>query len=354
MTKDSRSFLEALMAAPSPSGFEQPAQRVVRERVAAWADEVRTDVHGNVIAVKNPGGSPRVMLAGHCDQIGFMVQHITDEGYLKFAVIGGVDGPVLAGAQVVVHSAPSPVPGVIGRKPIHLMKPEERDKAKCEITEMFIDIGAKDKKQAQKMAQVGDAVTFALGMSDLGNDRVAGAGFDDKVGAFVVMEVLRLLKRRDIPCALHCVSTVQEELGLRGAATSAFGIDPQVGIAVDVTHASDYPGVDSAVCGDIKLGAGPTVARGPNINPVVGDLLLRTARERKLPHQVEPCPRGTGTDANAIQITRAGVAAGLVSIPSRYMHTPVEVVSLGDLENAAKLLAQTVAQIDEGTDFTPG
>lgn len=353
MTRDSRSFLEALMAAPSPSGFEQPAQRVVRERAAAWADEVRTDVHGNVIAVKNPAGTPRVMLAGHCDQIGFMVQHITDEGYLKFAAIGGVDGPVLAGAQVVVHSGAGPVPGVVGRKPIHLMKPEERDKAKCEITEMFIDIGAKDKKQAQEMAQVGDAVTFALGMRDLGNDRVVGAGFDDKVGSFVVMEVLRLLKNREVSCALFCVSTVQEELGLRGAATSAYGIDPQVGIAVDVTHASDYPGVDCALCGEIKLGGGPAVARGPNINPVVGDLLLRTARERKLPFQVEPCPRGTGTDANAIQITRAGVAAGLVSIPNRYMHTPVEVVSLGDLTAAAKLLAETVAQIDESMDFTP-
>ena len=341
------------MAAPSPSGFEQPAQRVVRERMGAWAEEVRTDVHGNVIAVKNPGGSPRVMLAGHCDQIGFMVQHITDEGFLKFAVIGGVDGPVLAGAQVVVHTVTGPVPGVIGRKPIHLMKPEERDKAKCDVTEMFIDIGAKDKKQAQEMTQVGDAATFALGMRDLGNDRVVGAGFDDKVGAFVVMEVLRLLKKRKVACALFCVSTVQEEVGLRGASTSAFGIDPQVGIAVDVTHASDYPGVDCAVCGDIKLGAGPAVARGPNINPVVGDLLLTTAREGKLPHQVEPCPRGTGTDANAMQITRSGVAIGLVSIPNRYMHTPVEVVSLGDLMTAVKLLAEVVAQIDESMDFTP-
>ena len=353
MTKDSLSFLEVLLAAPSPSGFEQPVQRVVRARAEQFADEVRTDVHGNVIAVKNPGGSPRVMLAGHCDQVGLMIQHITDEGYLKFATIGGIEGVILAGSRVVVHAAKGPVPGVIGRKPIHLLTPEERTKAKTEIEDMFIDIGAKDKKAAQRLVEVGDCATYPLGMDRLDKDAVVAAGFDDKVGSFVVMEVLRRLKDRKIPCALYSVSTVQEELGLRGAQTSAFGIDPLVGIAVDVTHASDYPGIDSAKSGEIKLGGGPTIARGPNINPTLGELLVRTAKTHKVSFQVEPCPRGTGTDANAIQITRAGVAAALVSIPNRYMHTPVEVVSLKDLDAASKLLAETVAKIDDKLDFTP-
>ncbi len=353
MKKDALGFLQALIASPSPSGFEQPAQRVVRERAARFADEVRSDLHGNVIAVKNPGGSPRVMLAGHCDQVGLMVQYITDTGYLKFAAIGGIDGPVLAGARVVVHTRKGPLPGVIGRKAIHLMTPEERQKGKADLEDMFVDIGARDKKAAEKLVEVGDCMTFALVMDRLGDDLAAAAGFDDKVGSFVAMEVLRLCDKRQLSCALYCVSTVQEELGLRGAQTSAYGIDPLVGIAIDVTHATDCPGVDSGKCGEIKLGGGPAIARGPNINPHVGELLVSTAKAHKLPFQVEPCPRGTGTDANAIQVTRSGVAAGLVSIPNRYMHTPVEVISLSDLENAAVLLAETVCQIDDRLDFTP-
>jgi len=351
--KDSVNFLKALMEAPSPSGFEQPAQRVVRDRIAGLADEVRTDVHGNVIAVKNPGGSPRVMLAGHCDQVGMMIQHITDDGYLKFASIGGIDATVLAGAQVVVYGEKGPVRGVVGRKPVHLMKPEDRGKASIAIESLFIDIGAKDKKTAEKLVQIGDCATYPLGMHELDGDLRVSAGFDDKVGSFVVMEVLRILKDRKINCALYCVSTVQEELGLRGAHTSAFGIDPLVGIAVDVTHATDYPDVDGSATGVINMGEGPAIARGPNINPQVGKLLLDTAKAKRIPYQVEPAPRSTGTDANAIQVTRAGVAAGLVSIPNRYMHTPVEVVHLDDLVNASELLAETVVQIDEKMDFIP-
>ncbi len=354
MTKDSLQFLGNMMAAPSPSGFEQPVQRVVRERVAKFADEVRGDLHGNLIAAVNPTGSPRVMLAGHCDQVGLMVQHITDDGYLNFATVGGVDAIILAGQRVWVHNREAgAVRGVIGRKPVHLMSPEEREGAKVKLESLFIDIGAKDKKAAKKLVQVGDAVTYQLGMEELDGDLVMGAGFDDKVGVFVVMEVLRLLKKRKISCAVYGVSTVQEELGLRGAQTSAYSIDPLVGIAIDVTHATDYAGVDAARCGEIKMGEGPTIARGPNINPIVGDMLIDAAKGAKIPYQAEPCPRGTGTDANAIQISRSGVAAGLVSIPNRYMHTPVEIVSVKDLENAAKLIAEMVAGIDDSMDFRP-
>jgi endoglucanase len=353
MKKDALAFLEQLLEAPSPSGFEQPAQRVVRARMEGVADEVRTDVHGNVIAVKNPTGSPRVMLAGHCDQVGLMIQHITAEGYLKFATIGGIEGTILAGASVIVYGPHGPVRGVIGRKPIHLLTAEERDKARTDIDSLFIDIGAKDKKAAEKHVQIGDCATFELGMKHLGKDLVVAPGFDDKVGAFVVMEVLRALKNKKLSCALYSVSTVQEEVGLRGAHTSAFGIDPLVGIAVDVTHATDYPGIDGSKTGEIKIGAGPAIARGPNINPVVGELLLEVARSEKIPYQVEPAPRGTGTDANAIQLTRSGVAAGLVSIPNRYMHTAVEVVSLEDLDHAVALLAETVARIGPDMHFTP-
>lgn len=353
MRQESLEFLKQLIETPSPSGFEQPAQRVVRDYIAPYADELRTDVHGNVIAVKNPDGYPRVMLAGHCDQIGMMVQHITDDGYLYIAAIGGIDAAVMAGIPVVVHNERGSIIGVIGRRPIHLMKADERDKAKLDLSEMFIDIGAKDKDEAKTRVEIGDPVTFHLHMDMLMGGLVAGPGFDDKVGSFVVAETLRLLEKRKLHCAVYAVSTVQEELGLRGARTSAYGIDPQIGIAVDVTHGTDYPGCDCKKTGECTLGEGPTIARGPNINPVLRKLMQETADKKKIKWQPEPEPRATGTDANSIQISRAGVATGLVSIPNRYMHTPVEIVHLGDLEHAARLIAETCAKITEEMDFTP-
>ncbi len=353
MRKESLSLLEQLIVTPSPSGFEQPVQRLLREAVSDWVDEVRTDLHGNLIAVKNPGAEPRVMLAGHCDQIGFMVQHITDEGFIRFSAIGGVDATLVPGSRVKIWAEEGPVVGVIGKKPIHLLEPEERNKPEIKINKLWIDIAAEDKDDALKRLQIGDCITFDLQMEKLSDDLVAAPAFDDKAGAFVVMDVLRILRRRKIDCSLHSVSTVQEEIGLRGARTSAFGIDPLVGIAIDVTHASDYPEADKSKTGEIKLGEGPVIAKGANINPTVLKLLVEAAESNDIPYQLEAAPRATGTDANAIQITRCGVAAGLISIPNRYMHTQVEVVSLADLENAALLLAETVARIDQTIDFTP-
>ncbi len=353
MRKESLEFLKELIAAPSPSGFEQPAQAVVRARMDQYADEISTDVHGNVMVVKNPDHPFRVMLAGHCDQVGMMVQHINDEGYLYFAAIGGVDPVIIIGTSVWVHGANGPVRGVIGRKPIHLLSADERSNPKLSVDKLFIDIGAKDRKAAEKLVGLADAITYASEFAELDADLVVAPGFDDKTGIFVIMEAFRTLAKRNLDCGLYAVSTVQEELGLRGARTSAFAIDPAVGIAVDVTHASDYPGCEKTRQGDIKIGGGPTIAIGANINPPLGRLLVDTAVAKKIPYQIDPAPRGTGTDANVIQVSRAGVAAALVSVPNRYMHTPVEVISLGDLANASKLLAETVAQISPEMDFTP-
>lgn len=352
MRKDSVQFLQDLIAAPSPSGFEQPAQKVVRSRVEPFADEISVDLHGNLIAVKNPSGQPRVMLAGHVDQIGMMVMHITDDGYLRVQAIGGIDEAHLIGSRVWVHTKSGPIAGVIGRTAIHILPSDQRRRVP-EIHELWVDIGAKDRKAAEKIVRIGDPVVWQDGFMRLQRDFVAAAGFDDKVGSFVVMEALRLAAKHKLACALYAVSTVQEELGLRGARTSAFGIDPLVGIAVDVTHATDYPGSSKDRQGDIKLGAGPVIERGANINPVLFDLMVETAEKEKIRYQLAGAPRATGTDANAIQITRAGVAAGLISIPNRYMHSPVEVVALSDLDNAAKLLAATVARITPKLDFTP-
>jgi len=352
MQKDALRFLQDLIEAPSPSGYEQPAARVVRRRMKKIADEIRTDVHGNTICVLNPRGKVRIMLAGHCDQIGFMVKHVTDEGFITFAAIGGFDENIVAGQRVRIHTASGPVDGVIGKKPIHLMDPEERKKP-AEIKGLWIDIGATSGEEARGIVQIGDPITFDLVFRPLRNGRLAAPGFDDKMGTFVVMEAMRLLKKARIEAALYAVATVQEEIGLRGAKTSAFGIDPHVGIACDVDFASDHPTVDKKVVGDVALDKGPVIARGANINPVVFDLLVKAARSAKIPYQVSGAPRATGTDANFIQLTRAGVATGLVSVPNRYMHTPIEVISTKDLENTAKLLAAFVRKVTAKTDFVP-
>lgn len=352
LRKESYDFLKALQETPSPSGFEQPVQRIVRKRMKTFAGRIETDVHGNVVVGLNPKGSPRVMLAGHCDQIGLMVNYIDDNGYIFVLAIGGLDPSVLPGSRVVVHTKHGPVDAVIGRKPVHVLKPEERG-AKLELRELWVDIGAKNKKETEQVVSIGDPITFRLEMVHLGNDLVTSPAFDNKCGTFVVMEALRLCSIKRIKCALFAVSTVQEEVGLRGARTSCYGVDPQVGIAVDVTHATDYPDIDKRINGDIKIGSGPTISTGANINPPLEALLVKTAKAQRIPIQREAAPGGTGTDANAIQLSRSGVATALVSIPNRYMHTPVEIVSLSDLEAAAKLIAETVAAIDGKSKFIP-
>jgi len=352
MRKEAVDLLKRMVQAPSPSGFEQPVQKIVRAEMAKFCDEVRTDVHGNVIGVLNPQGKPRVMLAGHCDEIGMMVTHVDEQGFIYFAAIGGVDANILPALRLVVHGQHGPVTGVVGRKPIHLMDEQDR-KAGAKIDSLWLDIGARHRKDALKRVAVGDPITFAPGFDLLTDDLAASRGFDDKVGAFVVMETLRLLKRRKLQAAVFGVSTVQEELGLRGAKTSAFGIGPDVGIAVDVGFASDFPGSAKKRTGEASLAKGPILHRGANINPVVERRLRDACKKAKIAYQLTAEPRGTGTDANAIQISRAGVAAGLISIPNRYMHTPVEMVSLKDLGHAAKLLATFCAGLTERTSFIP-
>jgi len=293
------------------------------------------------------------MFAGHCDEIGFMVIYIDDQGFLYFGSIGGFDESIIPGRRVTVHSENGPVPGVIGKAPVHLIKQEDRKKA-SKIEDLWIDIGAKDKKEAESLVSIGDPVTYTDDFMELKTGLAVARAFDNRIGSFIVAEVLRELSRsKTLKASVHSVSTVQEEIGLRGARTSAYGIEPKVGIATDVTFATDQPGVEKKQVGDIKLGKGPVIARGPNINPRVFDLLVRTAKKKKIPYQTEGIPRGTGTDANVIQITKAGVAAGLVSVPVRYMHTPVETLDLRDAENAVKLMASFAEALTPDTDFTP-
>lgn len=353
MNSESKKFLYKLLATPSPTGFEQPVQRVVRERMSSYAELLETDLHGNLIAGINTKAARKVMLAGHCDQIGFMVRHITDDGYIYVSALGGPDPVVLPGTHVTIHARGGGVTGVIGRKPIHKQKPEERGQGKVNIDDLWIDIGAPSKKDAEKLLEIGDPVTFRLGVAELGKDLICSPGLDDKVGLFVVMEALRLCAGARLSVGLYAVSTVQEEVGLRGAITSAFGIAPEVGIAVDVTFATDNPGQDDKKQAPCVLGKGPTIARGPNTNPVVGKRLVEAARKARVPYQLVPSARVAGNDAAAIQVSRGGVAASAIGIPNRYMHTQVEVCSLKDLENAARLLAAFVKDIGARTSFKP-
>lgn len=352
MHEASHTFLRQLLETPSPSGFERPIQDVVRAWAGPYADEVRTDRHGNVIAVRNPGGQPRIMLAGHCDQIGLMVQHIDDNGFLYVQPIGGWDMQMLLGQNLTVWTRNGPVHGVVARRAPHLLTAEERNKVP-QFQDVWIDIGVRDRKEAESLITSGDPVTVDLGYRELRNRIAAAPAMDDKVGVWTVMETLRLLHGRSMQAAVYCVSTVQEEIGLRGATTSAYGIHPTVGIAVDVCHATDTPGNDKKQIGDTRLGSGPALFRGPNINPRVFERLESTANAHEIPVQVRGAPRATGTDANVIQLSRDGVATGLVGIPNRYMHSPVELVCLDDLDKAARLLAEFCASMTPSLDWTP-
>jgi endoglucanase len=328
-------------------------QRYVREYVKDFADEVRTDLHGNVIVAKNPDAPLRVMLAGHCDQIGLIVQHVDDEGFIYVQPIGGWDPIMLIGQRMTVWTEAGPVFGVIARKPIHLLSEEDRKQAP-KMKDLWLDIGAANKEAAQKMVRIGDPVTVELSFRQMPNNQAVAPAMDDKTGCWVAVEALRRACRGDrLRCGLYAVSTVQEELGLRGAKTSAFGVDPHVGVAIDVTHATDCPTVEKKEEGDVRLGKGPVIHRGPNMNHKVVARLIEAAEKNQIAYQLAACGKATGTDANAIQVNRSGVAAGLISIPNRYMHSPVEMISLDDLDRAADLLARFVEGLDANSEFTP-
>ena len=352
MNPDSKEFLRQLVETPSPSGYEHNVQKLVRDRIAPWCDDVRTDVMGNVFGVCNPKGRPRIMLAGHCDQIGFIVQYITDEGFLHVEPIGGVDPVVATSQRVVIMTRKGLVPGAVGRKAIHLMDDEDKKKVP-KIFDLYVDIGAENKYDALKLVSYGDAGVFLQPYVELANDRVVSMAFDNKMGTWIVTEVLRLLHTQKFEASVIGVSTVQEEIGLRGAHTSAFSSEAEVGIALDVAHGTDTPGIEKKRAGDFRVGSGPIVARGANINPRVFELMMKTAEDEGITVQVASAPRGTGTDANAMQLARGGMATGLLSVPLRYMHTPNELLALQDLDDTARLLAAFCMRLQRDHDFTP-
>ena len=350
MRDASYEFLKKLLSTPGPSGYEGAAAGVWREEAEQFA-EVRGDRMGNSFATLNTGGSPRVMLAGHIDEIGVMVTHIDDQGLLRFTGVGGWDPQVLVGQRIRLQTKNGEVMGVIGKKAIHVMEAEERKKV-SEIKSLWIDIGAKDGDEAKGMVRVGDVGVLDQDLIELPNGRIASRSVDNRMGAFVVLEALRLLSEEEnVNAEVVAVACVQEEIGLYGARGAAFGLDPDAAIAVDVTHATDTPGVSKDENGDHALGSGPVIKRASNLSPVVSEGIIAAAESENIAYTLEADSRSTGTDADAIQFTRAGIATSVISCPNRYMHSPNEVVDIQDVENVARLIAAYIKTLDADTDF---
>jgi endoglucanase len=355
MQTSSYEFLKRLLDAPGPSGFETAAARVWRAEAQGFADGVTVDVAGNSAASLG-GGAPRVMLAGHVDEIGVMITHVDEEGFLYIDGIGGGDAQVLVGQRIRFLTRLGHVVGVVGKKPIHLMKTEEKEKA-TRLQDLWVDIGAPDRAAAlERGVRVGDPGVVDCGLVELGHGLIASRAVDNRIGAFVVLEVLRLLHTGERPAAeVVAVATTQEEIGYSGggARVSAFKLDPQVAIVVDVTFATDAPGIDKKQVGERKIGSGPVLARGSAIHPLVFERLAETAEAEGIPYSIQASPKFTSTDADAIYLSGHGVATGVISVPNRYMHSPNEVVSMADLDATVRLIAAFCRGLDADTSFVP-
>jgi putative aminopeptidase FrvX len=353
LSPSSLAFLKRLLDTPAPSGYEAAAARVWREEAETFADVVTTDVVGNTMAEVNPGGSPTIMIDGHIDEIGLIVQYIDDDGFIYPSAIGGWDPQVLVGQRIRFLGREGDVIGVIGKKPIHLMKVTERDAA-SKITDLWIDIGAANRAEAEARISIGDAGVIDSKTMDFPNDRIVSRSIDDRIGAFVALEALRRYAQKPGSARVVAAATTQEEIAWRGggAIVCTNSIKPQMALVIDVTFATDHPSVEKKEIGDHKIGGGPVLTRGSLISPVVFDLLRTTAEAQSIKYSVHAAGRDTSTNADAIHIAREGVATALVSIPNRYMHSPNELVSLHDVDNTATLLAEVCRAVKPETDFT--
>ncbi len=345
-------FLLELLRSRSPTGSEHEAATVVEKYVGSSADSIARDHLGNRIATFG-SGERTLMYAAHSDEIGLIISYIDESGFLFFDTLGGHDNVMLSGRRVAIMTRNGYVYGVTGKRAIHLMDAKER-KEVPETHQIWIDIGADSREEVEKLVEIGDPVVYDVAVRKLANGKCAARAFDDRAGCYVIFEVLRRLKAEGAKpeFKIATVATSQEEIGTRGAIPSAFAVNPDVAIAVDVTHATDFPTCDKRKFGSIKLGAGPVIARGPNINPKVFDRLVACAKAANIPYQVEAESRPTGTDARVLQVSRGGVAAGLVSVPLRYMHTPGEVADLKDLEMCVRLLKEFALSLKNSDDFT--
>lgn len=351
MIESAREFLQQILKTPSPAGYEVPVQDVVRQHAISFADEVSMDVHGNVIASLNPGASLQVVLASRCDQIGMVVSYIDEKGYLYARSIGECEPQQLIGQRMTVWTKSGPVAAAITRKPIHLLdKQETRQTVKLE--ELWLDTGAKDQDEAKDIVSIGDPVTFELRYRQMRNDVSSSPGMANKAALWVVIEALRRVRRQSRATAVNAVSGVQEEIGLRDGPNTWRNPTPQVGIAVDVTHATDCPTIDERQWGEVKLGGGPVIYRGPNMNAALSTCLMKTADTSGIPYQLGAIGQTIPSGRRTIRISQLGGASGLIGIPTRYMHSAVESISLKDIDWAADLLAKFSDDLSGEEDFT--
>lgn len=408
MKKKQVKFLKQLVETASPTGFEENVAELIRQQLSSVADEIQTDTMGSVHAILkgtteladekiqadilqrqaeatnfgedyeyvstygasygnmtypsssdleemgfSKNGALTFMLSAHMDEVGLMVTYISDEGYCYVSSLGGVDAAVLPGMRVDVHTKDGILRGVVGRKPIHLIEADER-KSVTPLDKLVIDLGLPADK-VKRAVRIGDPITFGTNFERIGNNMAVSKSFDDKCGVYVACRVMERLSEQGRARATFVAAiTVQEEIGTRGAITSAHSLNPDVAIAFDVTHATDYPGIDKTKHGNIVCGCGPVIARGPNINPLVFDRLVAAAEAEGIDYQLEAEPSVTGTDARSIQIAQGGIPTGLISIPLRYMHTPSEIIDLRDLEGAIKLITRFVMDLQDDSTFIPG
>ena len=353
MNKRSLQFLETLVNTPSPSGHESRGLRVWMDYVSQYADETYSDAYGNCVAVLNKGGGPRLMLAGHADEIGMTVNFIDDDGYVYVRRLGGTNPAITRAQRVIIHSRKGPVKGVVGSVAPHLMRTDTGAPKVPKIHELFIDIGVDSRKAAEKLVRVGDPITLNDQFEFLRDDLVVARAFDNRVGTWAVAETLRLLKtgRVKLNAEVCVVANTMEEVGLFGARQIAYSLHPDVALVMDVTHATDYPTVDKRQHGDIKVGQGPTVTHGNCNHPEVIKRVEQVAKRLKINLQHEAISSTSGTDTDAVFWTRGGIPSGLISLPNRYMHSPVEVVSLKDLEQIPQLMAGFAKSLKKGEQF---
>ena len=353
MREASVEFLKKLVNTPSPVGHEARGQRVWLDYAKQFADETFSDAYGNCVAVLNKGGSPRVMLAGHADEIAMAVNYIHEDGYLYVRKMGGVDPAITKAQRVTIHTRTGPVKGVVGNVAPHLMK-EEKDAKVPKMHDLFIDIGAKNRDEAKTLVRIGDPITLVDEFDLLRNDLAIARAFDNRIGTFAVAEALRLLKESGggkLQAEICAVSNVQEEVGLLGARQIAYSLKPDIALVVDVTHGTDYPNINKHQHGDVRLGEGPAITHGGCNHPDVVARLESIAEEQKIPLQHEAMSNSSGTDTDVIFWTRGGIASALISLPNRYMHSPVEMVSLKDLEMIPRLMAGFALSLKKGEEF---
>jgi endoglucanase len=351
MRAQSLDFLKTLINTPSPVGHETRGLRVWLDYVAPFADETFSDAYGNCVAVLNKGGSPRIMLAGHADEIAMSVNYIDNEGFIYVRKMGGIDPAITRAQRVLIHTRGGPVKGVVGNVAPHLKKDDDAKAPK--IHDLFIDIGVASRDEAAKLVRIGDPITLADEFELLRNDLAVARAFDNRIGTFAIAETLRLLKsgKHKMHCEVCAVANVQEEVGAFGARQIAYTLKPDIALVVDVTHATDYPTISKAQHGDVKIGKGPTLTHGGCNHPEIVDKLEKVASDKKIPLQHEAMSNTSGTDTDVIFWTRGGIPSALISLPNRYMHSPVELISLKDLEHIPELLAAFALTLKAGEQF---